>query len=92
METKIRTKLVQVYSDPAHAWAKVRLKDLFILGIHDRISSCSYEKNDHVYLEEDQDMSLYLNALKYKGIMPVLKQNWTNRRSKIRSYSCYSPR
>jgi hypothetical protein len=90
METKIRTKIVQVYADPAHAWAKIPLKDLFVLGIADKISSCSYERNDYVYLEEDCDLTIYRQALNAKGITLKFKENWTNRRSKIRNYSNYT--
>jgi hypothetical protein len=92
METKIRTRLVQVYADPAHAWAKVRLKDLFILGIAEKITRFSYERGDYVYLEEIQDLLVYREAIEATGVKLKFKENWTNRRSKIRSYSCYSPR
>ncbi len=92
METKIRTKLVQVYADPAHAWAKVRLKDLFILDIAEKITRFSYERGNYVYLEEIQDLLVYREAIEATGVKLKFKENWTNRRSKIRSYDMYTPR
>lgn len=83
-------KTIVVYSDPQHAWAKVSKKELNTLGIANDISSCSYEKGDFAYLEEDCDLSKYIDALKKNNIIYKFKQTWTNRRSKIRNYYSYS--
>jgi hypothetical protein len=87
-------KTIRVFSDGGHAWAKVKRKELVDLGINSAISSYSYQFKDNVYLEEDCDMSTYINALKLvKGITREqikFNETWTNRNSKIRNYSNYN--
>lgn len=85
--TKI--KKFQSFSDPAHGWGKVSRKDLVNLGIADKISSCSYQFKSFVYLEEDCDLSIFVNAMKERNITVNFKTSWTNKRSKIRNYDCY---
>jgi hypothetical protein len=57
------------YSDPSHAWLRVLRKDAKALGILNFISGFSYQsKNGNVlYLEEDRDATLFLNALIAQG-------------------------
>ena len=55
------------YSDPSHAWLEVSKGELCLLGIRHRISSCSYVKGDNVYLEEDRDAGIFLDAKKAIG-------------------------
>ena len=50
------------YEDPGHGWLKVRIKELQHLGIEKEITSYSYMKGLHAYLEEDQDLSTFLRA------------------------------
>ena len=86
-------KLITIYTDPSHGWAKVSLSELFKLEIHDKISSYSYirsnDKYSYAYLEEDCDLSTYLQALDHKGIKYQFKTLSTNKSSKIRSYARY---
>ena len=86
----MKTKLITVYADPGHAWAKVSKKELTKLGIAGEISGCSYEKGEYVFLEEDCDLEKYILALRAKGIAYRFKENHTNRQSKIRNYYRYS--
>lgn len=53
------------YTDPGHGWLRVRTVQLIELGIVDDISLYSYFSEDgrYSYLEEDLDMSTFVNAL-----------------------------
>jgi len=55
------------HSDPGHAWLAVKRKELIQLGILDKISSFSYQKGSTVYLEEDCDAGVFLDAKKAAG-------------------------
>jgi hypothetical protein len=57
-----RLKIVR-HSDPGHSWYAVKRSRLEALGLIDKISACSYQRGDTVYLEEDQDASLLWYAL-----------------------------
>ena len=88
----MKTKLIQVYTDSGHGWAKVKRSELVKYLLCGKISSCSYQKNDYVYLEGDCDLGIYIDALKANGIDYKFKESHTNKRSKIRSYDrFYSP-
>ena len=81
-----------VYSDPGHAWARVSFETLRELGIEDKISPFSYQRNGYAFLEEDCDLSVLILALRARGIEP----RWVEKHrregpSKIRSYLCYTP-
>ena len=49
------------YEDASHGWLEVPKSLLKELGIADQISSYSYQSGDMVYLEEDADLSLFIN-------------------------------
>lgn len=85
----MKTLSFNCYSDPGHGWIKVSRKVLTKLNIADKVTAFSYERGDHVYLEEDCDASLLIQALELKGIKPVFKHTNTNKSSKIRSYNSY---
>ncbi len=53
-------------NDPGHAWLCVPRWELAQLGIENKISGCSYQHDDYVYLEEDCDMPTYLKSV-YKN-------------------------
>ena len=55
---------INFYSDSAHGWAKVSINEIKELGIEKDITTYSYVADDSVYLEEDYDLSLYINAIK----------------------------
>ena len=54
-------------SDPGHGWLKVPRSEVNSLGIGPKVSSFSYEQGDYVYLEEDCDASLFVEAKKAKN-------------------------
>lgn len=78
-----------VYSDPSHGWLKVTRKKLESLGISGQISSCSYQRGDWVYLEEDCDAGIFINALKAIGKTVEFREHHTDKRSRIRGYDMY---
>lgn len=88
----MRRLTVHRYSDPGHSWLRVRKSVLAELNLLDKISSYSYERKDHVYLEEDNDENLFVETLKSKGIkLSIYKTvHHTNKQSKIRTYSSYN--
>ena len=55
------------FSDPAHGWLEVPLSEIEELEISDKISTYSYQSTlrGFAYLEEDCDLSVYLDALGY---------------------------
>jgi hypothetical protein len=57
---------INFYSDSAHGWAKVSINEIKELGIAKDITTYSYMDmtDDSVYLEEDYDLGLYINAIK----------------------------
>ena len=73
------------YSDSGHGWLKVNISELKKLGIENLISGFSYRKGDNVYLEEDQDMLVFIQA---KGTKIRIKEHHS-RLSRIRSYTSY---
>lgn len=86
-------KIFVFYSDPGHGWLKVSKALLDGLGILGQVSHYSYMRKGFVYLEEDQDASLFINAYRAKyGVDPKFKEaNARTKRSKIRSYDNFNP-
>ena len=83
------TKNLKFISDPGHGWLSVKLSDLKELGIEDKISSYSYMTLSRAYLEEDLDMSIYINAAKEKGWDLNIKDSHVDN-TPIRNYSSYN--
>ncbi len=50
------------HEDPGHGWLEVPHSMIEKLGISSQISSCSYQDARNAYLEEDCDLSLFVNA------------------------------
>jgi len=78
-----------MFTDPGHGWVRVKRDVLTKLGIEDKISRYSYQRGEYVYLEEDCDLTVLSLALEAAGKKLELVEQYTNRSSKIRSYSCY---
>lgn len=89
--SKEKTFTIIVYSDPGHAWGKVKRIVLHNLGIADNISSYSYQRGEYVYLEEDCDLSTLCMALNERNTRIKFVEKSTNRDSRIRSYERYKP-
>lgn len=56
-----KLKLTQ-HSDGGHSWLAVKRSLLKELGILEKISSCSYQRGETVYLEEDCDAGIFFHA------------------------------
>lgn len=78
------------YSDPGHGWLAVPSWVLRMSGVSSLISDFSYVKGTTVYLEEDYDAPLFINALNDVGIHPPIVYKNTGNRSRIRSYKSFS--
>lgn len=73
------------YSDSGHGWLKVNISELKELGIENLISHYSYRRGDNVYLEEDRDLSIFMQA---KGTKIHIKEHYS-KHSRIRNYASY---
>ena len=78
------------HSDAGHGWLAVKVSDLKMLGIETKITPYSYIKGKTVYLEEDCDMSKFIEAAKAKGITIEVRSGTPRDRSPIRSFKSYN--
>lgn len=78
------------YDDPGHAWLRVPARWLYPFGIHNDISTCSYEHGRYVYLEEDCDAGVFIKKAKELGYVLVFGNKSTDNRSGIRNYAPYN--
>lgn len=86
------SQTVPFYSDPGHGWAKVHLDHLADYEILDKITPYSYQRGSWVYLEEDCDLSTFIDAARTKGVGIRLKEMKPAKNySRIRSYDSYRP-
>ena len=63
----MENKTYVFHTDPGHGWLAVPLKDLYALGIEDKISGYSYVKGKTAYLEEDCDAAVFFDAKQQAG-------------------------
>ena len=78
------------YSDPAHGWYRVRRSALVDYGVAAKVSNCSYQRGDYVYLEEDCDAPLLIRAVEAAGgSVKIVDHPPTRRDSSIRSMEYY---
>jgi len=87
-------KRYDFYSDPGHGWLKVSKKELEYLGIADKITPYSYMRGAYAYLEEDCDVTTFVEILKKTGdtrtFQEMIKEHSANKSSKIRNYEPYT--
>jgi hypothetical protein len=80
------------HNDPGHGWLAVKRSELKELGIAGKVTLYSYERGETVYLEEDCDATLFIDAHKAKhGADPEIEDRYSNGSSPIRSYAAYVP-
>jgi len=84
-------KLFHVYTDPGHGWLKATMQILREFGVSEKISSCSYRRGNNVWLEEDCDAPLLINAMKKQGIDVKFADHHRDSESPIRDYPPYQP-
>lgn len=77
------------FNDPEHGWLEVGRDELAMLHIDDAISSYSYQRGDKVYLEEDCDATLFINALENLGVKFTFTSITSNNDSPIRMMKRY---
>ena len=80
---------ITLYSDPGHAWGKLKLDVLHGLNVAHLITRYSYTYGDNVYLEEDCDLSVVIKALEAQGCTVAFKEKHTDKESRIRNYERY---
>lgn len=86
-------KNLTIYSDAGHAWLKVKKTELLALGIADKITAYSYQFKEWAYLEEDADLSTFVDAIgreKWQSIKDRIPLKMSEF-SRIRHYSRYNP-
>lgn len=88
----MKTKKIKitVFSDPGHAWGRVKKALLSQLNIDNQISLFSYKKGKWAYLEEDCDLPRLIQALESNGLDFQILEKTGNTTSKIRSYESYN--
>jgi hypothetical protein len=77
------------HTDPSHGWLEVDKDELSLFNIADKISSYSYKLGNKVFLEEDCDAGLFINALENKGIKFTYTTINSNTDSIVRTYKRY---
>lgn len=79
---------LQLFCDPSHGWLRVKRSDaLQIMGADfKKLTQFSYARAQWLYLEEDYDAGLFLNAATRQGIKVDVEYNHSNRQSRIRQY------
>lgn len=85
-------KKLKFLADPSHGWVSVKYQDLIDFGIEGQISNYSYIKGDTVYLEEDLDAGIFLDAALKVGWEITFKESHTDRESPIRRLPSYRVR
>jgi len=87
----MRKYVYDFYADPGHGWLKVSRKELRELSVEDKVSVSSYQRGAFVYLEEDCDAGIFLDAKTKQD--PSFKEklrfreHYANRLSQIRGYT-----
>ena len=76
------------HSDEQHGWLAVKRNLLKYYEIADKVSDYSYQNGQSVYLEEDADVGLLINAIKASGNTYEIRHSSTNA-SRIRKFSYY---
>jgi hypothetical protein len=86
--TPTGTKTFRFYTDPGHGWLAVKLSDLAAVSLPlSAITTYSYQRGFTIYLEEDMDASLFLNAYRaVYGTEARIAPKHTDRSSPIRTY------
>ncbi len=80
------------YEDPAHGWLKVSMKTIRQLNLKDQISRYSFVSGSFVFLEEDRDMPLFIQAWENQvGCQfPPIERHTADEKSWIRQYPAYN--
>ena len=77
------------HNDGGHGWLECNRELISSAGIEQAISSYSYQRGNDVYLEEDCDMPLLLDALRKRSIGVVVNDIYQDE-SPVREYARYT--
>tara|TARA_R110000868_G_scaffold17825_4_gene77816 strand:+ start:241 stop:720 length:480 start_codon:yes stop_codon:yes gene_type:complete len=80
-----------VYSSPSHGWGQVTCQQLIELGLDLKISEYSYRDGSLVYLEEDCDLPLFVDAARAAGDEIEFYELELRSDDRLRSYDRYKP-
>lgn len=84
----MKTRKLTFHTDPGHGWLEVSRSDLAELGIAASVTPYSYQDAGRVYLEEDCDASLYLEAAKAAGWRVTMVEKYADP-SPVRNFQQY---
>jgi len=79
------------FSDPGHGWLCVPTEQIRTLGLTNKISQYSYMRDNVVFLEEDCDAPLFVEAAKAAGWAMEFSEINTDNDSNIRRFKRYNP-
>jgi len=77
------------HNDGGHGWLECGRELISSADIADKISKYSYQRGDNVYLEEDCDMPLLLDALRKRSIGVVVNDMYQDE-SPVREYERFT--
>lgn len=77
------------FADSGHGWLEVFIDEIETLGLTDTISGYSYRSGPKVYLEEDCDAALFINAKENLGIKIQLEEKYVDGDSFVRALPRY---
>ncbi len=92
-EPPIKIDTLRFYEDPRHGWLRVPVELLGKLGIKDQITYFSYQANGFAYLEEDCDLTTFVNAIgdeRWNRIKDQIETTRTNGDSVVRGFPSYT--
>lgn len=74
-------------TDNGKSWVNAPLKDIVKLGLVDKISETSRMTKDRVFLDDETDSKLFLDALKASGVENIVfEEAKVAKESRIRKY------
>lgn len=77
------------FEDAGHGWLQVPKNILENLNIANNITPYSYMHRDYVYLEQDLDMTTFMNAIKQSDHYTVGLTRRYHDRSPVRNFLSY---
>ena len=77
------------FADSGHGWLEVLIDEIETLGLTDTISGYSYRSGPKVYLEEDCDATLFINAKENLGIKVQMQEHVVDGDSFVRTLPRY---
>ena len=81
----MKTYRFTYHTDPSHGWVEVPFETILSLGIAGKISPYSYKGQGKAYLEEDCDLTTFINAIDDLKIDIEFEDHMTNHDSWIRN-------